>query len=141
MAVSSYGSRTFSCSNGDVIDGQDVPKNNAYNDKGTKDRAIADGKRAFTQAILYVITGDIVYRENAMRIIRIWEQMDPDAYAYFSDAHIHAGEGLYQMVMAAEILRYTESNLDGDWAWNQTDTEKFIANVVDPSVRTFLDTN
>ena len=32
---------------------------------------------AYTQALMYIITGDEVYRANAMSIIQLWEQMDP----------------------------------------------------------------
>ena len=36
--------------------------------------------KAYSQAVMYYITGDEVYRANAMMIIRIWEQMDPAKY-------------------------------------------------------------
>ena len=68
----------------------------------------ADALRAYTQAILYYVTGDQVYRANAMRIIRLYEKMDPSKYVYYTDSHIHTGIPLQRMAAAAEILRYTE---------------------------------
>jgi len=68
----------------------------------------ADALRAYTQAILYYVTGDQVYRANAMRIIRLYEKMEPSKYVYYTDSHIHTGIPLQRMAAAAEILRYTE---------------------------------
>ncbi|WP_020619831.1 S-layer homology domain-containing protein [Paenibacillus daejeonensis] len=127
---------SFTMSNS--LDGVTV-RQNSYNASNVKDMAFADGKRAFTQAFLYYVTGNEVYRSNAMRILRIWQQMDPNQYQYFADAHIHTGIPLYYMVMAAEILRYTTSS--EEWQWTEEDTEKFTDNVIDPTVRTFLDFN
>ena len=56
---------------------------------------------------MYYITGDETYRANAMHIIRIWSQMDPAKYVFYTDAHIHSGIPLNRMVAAAEILRYS----------------------------------
>lgn len=137
MVSSAYASREFACNNS--IDGE-TPRDDNYDSQGMKNRAGADGERAYTQALLYVITGDEVYRSNAIRIIRIWEQMDPTKYKYFVDAHIHTGWGLYRMIQAAEILRYTGCQSE-ELAWTEEDTRKFTANVVDPTVNTFLNFN
>ena len=83
------------------------PASDAFNSQGFNGRFRTDGIRAYTQALMYIITGDEAYRANAMRIIRIWSQMDPAKYAVFNDAHIHTGIPLYRMVTAAEILRYS----------------------------------
>lgn len=137
LVSSAYASREFACNNS--IDGE-TPRDDNYDSQGMKNRAGADGERAYTQALLYVITGDEVYRSNAIRIIRIWEQMDPTKYKYFVDAHIHTGWGLYRMIQAAEILRYTGCQSE-ELAWTEEDTRKFTANVVDPTVNTFLNFN
>lgn len=137
MANSDYASRDFACDNS--IDGE-TPRDDNYDSQGMKNRASADGERAYTQALMYVITGDEVYRSNAIRIIRIWEQMDPTKYKYFVDAHIHTGWGLYRMIQAAEILRYTGCQNE-ELQWTEDDTQKFTANVVEPTVNTFLDFN
>ena len=137
FAQSAYASRNYSCGNDD---GTGKPRDDNYDSQGMKDRAAADAERAFTQAVMYVITGDEVYRSNAMRILRVWEQMDPAKYSYFVDAHIHTGYGLYRMIQAAEIMRYTNCPSE-EWAWTDEDTAKFTANVVDPAVNTFMEFN
>ncbi|RCX21560.1 putative Ig domain-containing protein [Fontibacillus phaseoli] len=114
-------------------------RTDAYNASNVKDMASRDGLRAYTQSLLYYITGNETYRSNALRIIRFWEQMDPNKYQYFTDSHIHTGIPLYHMIMAAEILRYTSSS--EELKWTDEDTEKFTKNVIDPTVSTFLDFN
>nr|MCR5753256.1 Ig domain-containing protein [Acetatifactor sp.] len=114
----------------------------AFNSQGFNSRFRADGLKAYTQAVLYYITGNVAYRANAMKIIRVWEQMDPDQYAYFTDACIHTGIPLHRMCMAAEILRYTSFEVTDGYTtqqleWTAQDTEYFINNLVDPTVRTF----
>ncbi|WP_395408470.1 discoidin domain-containing protein [Pseudoduganella sp. UC29_106] len=100
----------------------------------------ADALRAYTQAILYYVTGDQVYRANAMRIIRLYENMDPSKYVYYADSHIHTGIPLQRMAGAAEILRYT-STTDPTLEWTETDTQKFSANFVTPTIQTFNNCN
>lgn len=100
----------------------------------------ADALRAYTQAILYYVTGDQVYRANAMRIIRLYENMDPSKYVYYTDSHIHTGIPLQRMAGAAEILRYT-STTDPTLEWTETDTQKFSVNFVTPTIQTFNNCN
>lgn len=85
MSRSGYASKAFASNiyAGSNPDGTHRPKTRAVNSKGA---FVADGLRAYTQAIMYYITGDEVYRANAMRILRLWEQMDPDQYTYFADS-------------------------------------------------------
>ncbi|WP_261301646.1 OmpL47-type beta-barrel domain-containing protein [Paenibacillus andongensis] len=127
-------SRTIGSSNS--RDGVTVLSDN-FDSQGIEGRFIADGLKAYTQALMYYITGDDVYRANAMMIIRIWEQMDPAKYAYYTDAHIHAGIPLNRMVMAAEILRYT-STQTASLAWTDQDTTKFTNNLIVPVTETLL---
>ncbi|WP_199615816.1 discoidin domain-containing protein [Paenibacillus alkalitolerans] len=108
--------------------------------QGFNERFIWDGLTAYTQALMYVITGDEVYRANAMHIIRNWEQMDPANYAYFTDAHIHTGIPLYRMVTAAEILRYTSTQTP-ELEWTDKDTADFTNNLIIPVTDTFNHTN
>jgi hypothetical protein len=136
MLETDYAKTDFTMSNS--LDGVNVRQNN-YDAANVKDMASRDGQRAFTQALLYFITGNETYRSNAMRIIRIWGQMDPTKYKYFTDSHIHTGPPLHSMIMAAEILRYTSSS--EELRWTDEDTETFTKNVVDPAVKTFLDFN
>ncbi|XEC94400.1 LamG-like jellyroll fold domain-containing protein [Paenibacillus tarimensis] len=116
------------------------PASDAFNSQGFNGRFIADGLKAYTQTLMYVITGDEVYRANAMRIIRIWSQMDPAKYAYFNDAHIHTGIPLYRMVTAAEILRYTSTQTQ-ELEWTDQDTADFTNNLIIPVTETFNYTN
>ena len=89
--------------------------------EGLNGRFIADGLKAYTQAVLYVLTGKEVYRENALGIIRIWEQMDPAKYEYHTDSHIYTGIPLFRMVSAAELLRYTSCGEDEAYPWTDAD--------------------
>ncbi|TCO44047.1 alginate lyase [Kribbella antiqua] len=116
------------------------PASDAFDSQGFNGRFIADGLKSYTQAVLYVLTGDEVYRKNALDIIRIWEQMDPAKYKYFTDSHIHTGVPLNRMVSAAELLRYT-SCADEAYPWTDADTQAFTHNLVVPVIETFQNDN
>ncbi|RTE10819.1 discoidin domain-containing protein [Paenibacillus whitsoniae] len=127
-------SRTISSSNSS--DGK-TPSADYFNSQGIEGRFIADAVKAYAQAVMYYLTGDDVYRANAMMIIRVWEKMDPAKYAYYTDAHIHAGVPLNRMVMAAEILRYT-STQTASLAWTDQDTADFTNHLIIPVTETLL---
>ncbi|WP_350275637.1 putative Ig domain-containing protein [Kribbella sp. HUAS MG21] len=116
------------------------PASDAFDSQGFNGRFIADGLKSYTQAVLYVLTGEEVYRKNALDIIRIWEQMDPAKYKYFTDSHIHTGVPLNRMVTAAELLRYT-SCADEAYPWTDADTRAFTDNLVVPVIETFQNDN
>ncbi|MEV6893790.1 MULTISPECIES: putative Ig domain-containing protein [Kribbella] len=116
------------------------PASDAFNSQGFNGRFIADGLKSYTQAVRYVLTGDEVYRKNALDIIRIWEQMDPAKYEYFTDAHIHTGIPLNRMVSAAELLRYTSCAGEA-YPWTDADTQAFARNLVTPVIETFQNDN
>lgn len=118
------------------------PADTAFNSQGINSRYIADALTAYTQAVLYYVTGDNVYRKNALYIIRQYEQLNPDSYAYFNDAHIHTGIPTNRMCIAAEIIRYSSYQVtDGFTAeelqWTDDDTDRFIHNLVKPMVEVF----
>ena len=138
MVLSSSASRTAVSSNR----GSDPtkPASYAFNSQSFNGRFIADGQKAFTQAIMYYVTGDEVYRSNALAILRIWEQMDPAQYAYFNDAHIHTGVPMYRMMTAAEILRYTSYQTPA-LQWTDDDTTNLTNNLIVPATETFNHTN
>ena len=138
MLLSSSASRTVTSSN----QGSDPtkPGSLAFNSQGFNGKFIADGMKAYTQALLYYVTGDETYRANAMRIIRIWAQMDPAQYVYFTDSHIHTGIPLSRMVAAAEILRYTTCQTPA-LQWTEQDTTGFSNNLITPVIETFQHTN
>ena len=96
MTASSYANLTFAANNS--IDGVTI-RNDAYNNSNVAAMMGSDGNRAYTQALLYFLTGNETYRSNALRIIRIWDQMDPTKYQYYADSHIKGGMPLYYMVM------------------------------------------
>ena len=136
MLSTKYASREFTCNN--AVNGE--IKSDAWSVQTMELTVGEDAQRAYTQTLLYVITGDETYRSNAMKIIRIYEQMDPAKYSYYVDAHIHAPTPVYKMIQAAELLRYTACT-DRDLNWTKEDTEKFTKNFIDPACSTFLDYN
>ena len=135
MLLSSAASKTATSSNRSSAD-PTKPANYAFNSKAVNSLFIADGQKAYTQALLYLVTGDETYRGNALRILRIWAQMDPAQYAYFDDAHIHTGVPMYRMVSAAEILRYT-SYQTASLQWTDEDTANLTNNLIVPGTATF----
>jgi len=139
MLVSSTASRTVTSSNQSAAD-PTKPASDAFDNQGFNGRFISDGLKAYTQSLLYYFTGDEIYRANAMRIIRIWSQMDPAKYKYFNDAHIHTGIPLNRMVAAAELLRYTSCQTEA-LRWTDEDTANFTDNLIIPVTETFLHDN
>ncbi|GAA4690207.1 hypothetical protein GCM10023198_06190 [Promicromonospora umidemergens] len=118
------------------------PTTTAYDNASMRSRQHGDSLGALTQALMYLVTGDEVYRANALHVIRTWSSLDPDRYEYFADAHIHTGVPLYQTLVATEILRSTEpaqDELDGyDLRWTERDQQRIEDNLVHPVLDTFL---
>lgn len=118
------------------------PISDAYDQVAMRGRAHRDSIGAMTQALMYSMTGDETYRANALHVIRTWSSLDPDKYAYFNDAHIHTGGPLYQMLVAAEIIRSTaptNDSLDGyELRWTDRDQQRIEDNFVRPTIETFL---
>lgn len=139
MLETSAASRTAISSNASAA-APTTPLSVAFNSQSFNSRFIADGLKVYTQALLFYITGDDVYRTNAMNILRVWEQMDPAQYAYFSDAHIHTGIPMNRMMIGAEILRYTSSESSAS-AWTEQDTIALTNNLIVPATETFMHRN
>ncbi|QUL53415.1 S-layer homology domain-containing protein [Paenibacillus tritici] len=139
MTASAAASKTVTSSNQSSSDAS-KPASVAFNSQGFNSRFIADGLKAYTQSLMYYITGDETYRANAMHIIRIWSQMDPAQYVYFTDSHIHTGIPLNRMVAAAEILRYS-SYQTAELAWTEKDTADFTNHLITPVIETFQHDN
>lgn len=120
----------------------DQPTSTAYDTASMRSRQHTDSIGAMTQALMYLVTGEEVYRANALHVIRTWSSLDPARYKYFPDAHIHTGVPLYQTLVAAEIIRSTEpanDELDGyDLRWTERDQQRIEDNLVRPVLDTFL---
>lgn len=140
MTQTKYASPTYRADNAGASD--DEPRSNAYNEAGMRGRALNDSIGAMTQALEYVVTGDEVYRANALHVIRTWSSLDPAKFQYFPDAHIHTGVPLYQMLIAAEIIRSTtpvHDELNGyDLRWTERDEQRIEDNFIRPTLDTFL---
>ncbi len=113
------------------------PRTDAFN-AGTRGLFESDGLKSYTQAVMYVLTGKEVHRQNALRIIRLWEQMDPEKFEYYVDSHIHNGVPLFRMASAAELLRYTSCGEDETFPWTEADTQAFSENLIRPAIATFM---
>ncbi|MCI1688346.1 alginate lyase family protein [Schleiferilactobacillus harbinensis] len=149
MVQTDYASRTFKARNLQAGT-YDTPANNTFKRNSQEVLLSADGFRAYTQAVMYYLTGDPQYRYNALRLVRTWANMDPTAYQYYPDAHIHVPVPFYYMVSAAELLKYTtvkdKTFVDSDqrtvdMRWTQTDTDKLTTNLINPVMKTFLNAN
>ncbi|WP_025156912.1 discoidin domain-containing protein [Leifsonia aquatica] len=142
MVATPYASRTLTSSNQGQADG--VPLNNAFNNVDVENKLGNDASGAYTQAVLYYLTGDPVYRQNALKIVRVWSHMDPTKYAFFADAQIKSGANLYRMIATAELLRYTSVVPSADaypLAWTTQDTADFTNNFIVPATQTFAYSN
>ena len=137
MLATKYASTTLTSTNQGAGDG--VPANPDFNNVGVSDKLGQDSEGAYTQAILYYLTGNPVYRENALKIVRIWSHMDPTGYKFFADAQIKTGPFVYRIMAAAELLRYTSAVASPDGyplAWTAKDTADFTDNFAVPMVDT-----
>ncbi|UPO90123.1 discoidin domain-containing protein [Niallia sp. Man26] len=151
MKETKYASLVFESTN--LKDGTiDTPKDSTFKNSSRNVNLSNDGFRAYTQAVLYYLTGESQYRYNAIRLVRIWENMDPNEYEYYGDAHIHVGTPFYYMVSAAELLKYTtvvnevyndeQNNIENyNLLWTEEDTNKLTKNLIDPVINTFLYSN
>lgn len=138
MSASKYASLTLKSNNaGPVLDHPALP---SFTSTKTESKLIQDSWGAYTQALMYYITGEDVYRANAMKIVRIWSNMDPAQYAYYPDSQIHTGVPLYRLLSAAELLRATSSDpayTAYDLTWRDSDTAKLTTNLINPMLSAF----
>ena len=81
-----------------------------------------DGDTASKQAIMYVITGNVIHRERCMKILRLWSKIE--RAALHRDQQIRWGIALYRLCFAAEIMRCTSSP-DADLVWCADDEKCF----------------
>lgn len=139
MSTSKYASLTLVSKNvSPVLDQPALP---SFTSTKTESKLIEDSWGAYTQALMYYFTGNDAYRANAMKIVRIWSNMDPARYAYYADSQIHTGVPLYRLLSAAELLRATTYNAAYtayDLAWHDSDTAKLTTDLINPMLSTFL---
>lgn len=81
-------------------------------------RANTDSETAFMQAIMWYITGDEVYRSNAMSIIRSYSAIQ----SVVSHKNFRFATMSYLLAAAAEILRYSDTPTES-LKWTDTDTQ------------------
>ncbi|MFC3491005.1 putative Ig domain-containing protein [Glycomyces rhizosphaerae] len=149
MTKTGFASTTFRASNALSAAEPDKARTRIFDNAGMRGRETNDSFGALTQSLMWVTTGDEVYRKNAIQALRVWADMDPNGYTYFPDAHIHTGHPLYQFLMAAEIIRATEpvdddtpGEHDGyDVVWSGEDDERLLGNFANPVLETFLASN
>ena len=149
MTKTGAASTTYRASNSKSAAEPDVALDPNFNHGSLRGRETNDSFGALTQSLMWVMTGDEVYRKNAIQALRTWASMNPDGFVYFADAHIHTGKPLSQFLMAAEIIRATEPVADDtpgtqdgyDVVWSAEDDERLLANFANPIVDTFLYSN
>jgi len=86
-------------------------------DHGCKDEQ-RDSAAAYTQALLWYISGDKTYAENAIKIMNAWSSTLTGGHTN-SNGPVQAAWAGEEFPRAAEIIRYT---YDG---WSAADVEKF----------------
>ena len=149
MTQSGAASTTYRASNSKSAAEPDVAGDVNFTHVGLRYKETNDSFGALTQSLMWVMTGDEVYRKNAIQALRTWASMNPDGYKYFPDSHIHTGKPLSQFLMAAEIIRATEPVEDDtpgeyegyDVVWSAEDDERLLGNFANPVVDTFLYSN
>ena len=142
-------SKGYRASNSKSAAEPDVALDPNFDHGGLRGRETADSFGALTQSLMWVMTGDEVYRKNAIQALRTWASMNPEGFVYFADAHIHTGKPLSQFLMAAEIIRATEPVADDtpgthdgyDVVWSAEDDERLLTNFANPVVEKFLYSN
>ncbi|HEY8965462.1 MAG TPA: alginate lyase family protein, partial [Candidatus Methylacidiphilales bacterium] len=118
-----------------------LPQSDAFvDDNRMKGMFRGDAMKAYNQALMYYFTGDPVYRDNALAILRLWSKIDPSKFKYNGDAHIHTGYELRAMTTAAELLRSMVDE-SGASCWTAEDTEAFSKNLVRPAILNFMNSN
>ncbi|MFC7619276.1 hypothetical protein ACFQU4_02950 [Microlunatus sp. GCM10028923] len=149
MTRTGFASTTFRAQNSKSAAEPDKAADRNFTHVGLRNRETNDSFGALTQALLWVMTGNEVYRKNAIQALRTWADMDPNGYRYFPDAHIHTGHPLYQFLMAAEIIRATDPLADDtpgtqdgyNVVWSGEDDERLLTNFAKPLLATFLYSN
>lgn len=97
-----------------------------------------DAQLAWTQAILYVVTGNEAYRRIPQELIKWYGSRDDFFPRAFPDSHIKLGKYVYVFCAAAEIMRYTLP-VDKELAVTANMLTDFEQNCIRPIRRTILE--
>lgn len=81
-----------------------------------------DADTAYVQTMMWYVTGDEIYRRNAIGLIRRW--VDVTAIGAIYDEQIRVSLAVYKFCLAAEILRNSTSNTV-PYNWTAADTTAF----------------
>ena len=116
------------------------PEMDAFQNAAVEGRLKTDSDTALRQTLMYWFTGEEIYRANAMRIVRLWSQMDPAKFKAYNEVYIHCSFAFKDMIMVAELLRGMDSP-NPELAWKEEDTAAFSNHFVIPGVSNFFDYN
>lgn len=95
-----------------------------------------DGRAAWYQALLWQLTGDKVYADNAIKILNAWSLTLTQIEG--KDAQLAAGDNGINLCNGAELLRYSNAG------WKAEDIaqfEKMLQSVFYPQIRRIGDAN
>lgn len=93
-------------------------------DNGERGQVVWDATTAYVQALMWYITGEEVYRENALGILDRYAKTN-SMLVYVNDDRIRVSLAVVKFVVAAEILRYSEFDGSEDCKWQDKHTEGF----------------
>lgn len=82
-----------------------------------------DADTSFAQMIMWYITGNETYRQNAIRIIRDWSQCQSIGSVF--DEQIRVSLAVYKFSFTADLLRYSDTPTPA-YKWTSSDTTNFI---------------
>ncbi|MGN6507792.1 MAG: hypothetical protein ACTHM6_19705, partial [Tepidisphaeraceae bacterium] len=101
-----------------------------------------DAQTAWTQTILYVVTGDEAYRKRPLEIIRWYaSRTDKSFFPHgFADSHIKIGKYVYTLCSAVDILR-TIPPKDKSLAVTQDMVDGLLANCIAPIRKNSIERN
>jgi hypothetical protein len=111
--------------NGDNLQMVDIPSGGSGSTGFYILRNMAqDAHTAWAQTIMWYVTGNEVYRKNAMKLLRNWSKVQSIGSIY--DEQIRVSLAVYQFTYAAEILRSSPSNTPA-YDWTSDDTTAFVS--------------
>lgn len=139
LAAHPNSAEKVSCRNQSTKD-PSKPDSDTFDSRGMEARLKGDADKALRQALMYYFTGRETHRANAMNIIRTWSKLDPKKFRSFPEDHIHASYPVQNLIIAAELMRYTTAPRPS-LAWSPADTAAFTGNFVVPAATTFFDRN